>query len=223
MQRKSRGVLLALVAVFAMSAVTAAAASATTPEFKPVPAKKKFTATGGAMSAEFYGVQLHYECTKSATTGEVTGSHTLGNIVMTFTGCKVDEASGVLGGPIHTKGAKEGEVVTAALGGELGTVTKSGATALNVGERGVGKDEKWASILSSEGGNYGAIYGSVAAEVAPIGKKQTTLKLYFPTTVITEITLDSGIVEKPELETDVDGGVFSTTDELKFEEAVEVT
>jgi hypothetical protein len=213
MQRKSRGVLLALVAVFAMSAVTAAAASATTPEFKPVPTKKKFTATGGAMSMEFYGIGLKYECTKSTATGEVTGAHTLGNIVTTFTGCKSEGAA------IHSKGAKEGEIVTAALGGELGTVKKSGTTGFLVG----GKccTTKWADILSSSGGNYGTIYGSVAAEVSGL-KSSKTHKLYF-TSSITEITLDSGIVAEPELETDVAAGTFDTTDELTFEEALEVT
>jgi hypothetical protein len=229
MQRKSRGVLLALVAVFAMSAVTAAAASATTPEFKPVPAKKKFTATGGEARLEDKGLQYEITCTNSSASGEVTGARTVGGVVLVLTGCT---GRGELGSgcPITTVGAKAGEIVTGALGGELGTVAKTQASS-GVGlrfKRPEGKKTIFTIEESRCVGEEAAFSGSIAAEVSVVGKKQTTNKLAFALNsssgqAIEEITLDSGELEKPAFEDFASRVTLKNTDELTFEEALEVT
>jgi hypothetical protein len=60
-------------------------------------------------------------CTGESATGEYTGPKSVGNVVMTFTGCECCKI------PCNTKGAKSGELVFAALEGEPGII-KKGAT-----------------------------------------------------------------------------------------------
>ncbi len=68
-----------------------------------------------------------------------------------------------------------------------------------------------------------AVWGTVAAEVAVVGKKQLTNTLVL-NTGIKKITLDSGTAEEPEL---LGSGSTPVSvkygDELSFEEALEVT
>jgi hypothetical protein len=66
------------------------------------------------------------------------------------------------------------------------------------------------------------VTGSLAGEVATIGKKQSTNKLVFPAPNIREIAVKSGSVEPV-----LSGYLFAQftaqgTDELTFEEALEV-
>jgi hypothetical protein len=224
-----RSVLLALVAVFAMSAVTTATASATLPEFKPVPAKKKFSSKGGTMKWTFDNGTEEMACAKSSATGEIASAKTVGGVVIVYTGCK--SSHNVSGGnencPLNSKGAKAEEIVTEPLTGELGTVAKAQATS-EVGLRFkpvTGK--KWFTVVENECTWEAVITGSTAAEVAVTGKKQTTNKLVAGLTKdkndIIEIKLDSGVLEKPELVQAGSEMTNETTDELTFEEAVEVT
>jgi hypothetical protein len=225
MRFKANSVLLALVAVFAMSAVTAAAASAVKPEFKPVPAKKKFTSTSGgvrwAMGTE------SITCSSSTIAGEIASATLLGKVVVKFTGCK-DPGASKSGCAISSLGAKEGEVVTKALKGELGTVKTSEAAS------GVGlllepetKSTGIATIEKTECRGETRLIGSLAAEIPTIGKKQSTNGLVFGVTGgksnIDHITLDSGKEMAPSLEGWGTQLTVEMSDALTFEEALEVT
>jgi hypothetical protein len=221
---KARGVLLALVAVFVMSAVATAAASAAKPEFKPVPTKKKFTISGGV--SEWGSGEGDIECAKTSATGEIDSAQTVGNVVVVYSGC-TSTGSGGANCPVNSVGAKAGEIVTGSLDGELGTVATSQA-ASGVGLRFKPASTKtWFTEQKNECTPELAFKGQLAAEVSIIGKKQTTNKLVLEPGAsgekIKEITLDSGVTEKPELEAFGAIVAIKATEELKFEEAVEVT
>ena len=226
MRFKSRGMLLAL-AVLAMSALAVSAASAATlPEFKPVPTKKKFTSAGGAVVWTFNNGTETMTCSNSTAAGEVTGAKTLGKLVVKFTGC---ETSGTKahGCPVTSAGAKEGEIVTKALSGELGTVPTNEATS------GVGillkpeTEKKWATLVGNACTEETPLTGSLAAEVPTIGKKQATNKLVISdpsnSQKIKEIKLDSGKEAYPELVSWGTTLIVAATDEVAFEEALEVS
>jgi hypothetical protein len=227
MQLKSRGVFLAL-AVLAMSAMAVSAASAATkPEFKPVPTKKKFTITGG-VSKWVYGGQEIY-CTKTSATGEVIGADTVGNVVVAYSGCK-SSGTGGANCPVNSVGAKAGEIAVRTLTGELGTVAPSQA-ASGVGLRLEPESKnKWFTLEVNKCTPAETFTGELAAEVPVIGVKQATNKLVLAAAPaggkgekIKEITLDSGVTEKPELEAFGAIPSLELTDEVKFEEAVEIT
>jgi len=225
MRFKSRPVLLALVAAFATSAVTAAAASAATPEFKPVPTKKKFTSTSGTVTFEASGNTL--TCEKSATTGESTGAETLGKVIVKFTGCKSTGSGGSNCALKSKNTTTAGEILTDALDGELGTVATTQASS------GVGVLLKpatgtlWTELEANTCTHATKVTGTIAAEVATIGKKQATNKFVFATSGgsqgIKKITLDSGKTAEPELVAWSEPLTMNKTDEVTFEEALEVT
>lgn len=227
MRLHSRGVLLTIIAVVAMSVVTAASASAALPEFKPVPTKKKFTSTSGTVTWTLGGGTEKMTCTKNTSTGELTGAKTVGKVVVTFTGCKT---TGTGGCDVKSVGAKTaGEIITKSLSGELGTVKTTEAAS------GVGlllKPETgtiWTEIPSNSCIGESILSGSLAAEVATIGKKQATNKLVFGMSggkqAIRELTMDSGKLSEPELYGSGFWGplAIQKTDEVTFEEALEVT
>jgi hypothetical protein len=222
MRLKSKSVLLALVAVFAMSAVVTAAASATTPEFKPVPTKKKFTVVQSGSADALWGVNVS-TCTKGTATGEITGARTVGDVVLVYTGCT---ASGETksGCPLSSEGAKAGEVVIKPLSGELGTAEPSGHVGLLLKPE---TKKVWTTFAGDECSFETEMSGSLAGLVQTTGKKQTTNKLEFnaPSGVqeIRSFKLDSGTLEAPKLTVDTMTYGIAATDELKFEEAVEVT
>lgn len=216
-----------MLVVFAVSVVAASAASAATPEFKPVPTKKKLTGTTKGTIWEFDSGVITISCTKSSTTGEITTATTVGKVVIVYTGC-TDSGPGESNCPANSPGAKAGEIVTKSLGGELGTVAVAEA-ASGVGLR-LKPETKTKLFELAENKCFGgeSITGSVAAEVAVIGKKQVTNKLVLTgagqNQSIKEIKLDSGVVEKPRLLTSaLEGGFMSTHEELTFEEALEVS
>lgn len=226
-----RPMLLALLAALALGAVASASAMAVTPEFKPVPAKKKFTiANVSKYGADFGGGGLLFaaiECKTASAKGEITGARTVGGVSLVFTGCTgygIKKA----GCPTRSVGAKEGEIVTKPLSGELGTVATKEAPS------GVGllfkpaEGTKWFKLEGNECNPEGTISGSLAAEVAIIGKKQTTNTLGFTPASgegekIKEITLDSGIVDHPQLDSFGAEADLANTDGITFEEALEVT
>lgn len=209
--------LLVFVAVLAMSAVTASAASAVTPEFKPVPAKKKLTSTSGKVVLKWGANEA--TCTKSTATGEITGAKTVGKVVVKFTGCEIHGSGHCL---LNSGGAEPGEIITKSLGGELGTVKTTEAAS------GVGLllkpevERQWATLEANSCTGETAVTGSVAGEVAVVGKKQATNKLAIKP-AIKEIKLDSGTLADPVLTAWSTTVTMTSTDELTFEEALEVT
>ncbi len=109
---------LALVAVFAISAVAAASASAL-PEFSGFAAGEKFKAKAGAGSLDTAGTvgkQRHVNCTAGGGEGTIEATKTSKTTVK-FTGCKA--AGGFASIPCKTVGANAEEIVTKALVGKL--------------------------------------------------------------------------------------------------------
>jgi hypothetical protein len=224
MRFKTRGVFLALVAVFAMSAVAATAASAVKPEFTPVPAKKKFTVTGGTSSWTWGAPSI--TCAKTSATGEIVSAETVGNVIIVYSGCKSSSGAGT-NCPANSVGAKAEEIVTKPLTAELGTIS-------NTGSSGVGlllgqltpKWTKWFTLEKNKCTVEETFGGDLAAEYSGLGKQATHKLLFRPGTTgekIKEIALDSGLVEKPEFEVFGAWVSIEAEDELKFEEPVEIT
>ncbi len=92
---------LALVAVFAMSAVVVSAASAALPE--QLPATGTFSGTSGASTFETKSGEK-VKCTSDAITGEITGAKTSKSKI-TFKGCEA------FGFKCNSSGAASGEIV----------------------------------------------------------------------------------------------------------------
>ena len=223
---KAKSILLAFVAVFAISAAMSAAASAAKPEFKPVPTKKKFTISGG--TSKWVSGTSSITCAKSSTTGEIDGATSVGNVVSVYSGCKSKKGSEGAACPVNSVGGKAEEIATYPLDGELGTVATSQAPS------GVGlrfkespEGEVWFTLQKNKCTVEGVFQGGLAAEVSVIGKKQATNKLAFSLSgiqqKIEEITLDSGVVEKPRFAAFGSIWTVEASNELTFEEPVEVT
>jgi hypothetical protein len=237
MRLNSRGVLLALVAVFAMSAIAASAASAALPEFKPVPTKKKFTGSSGEFTLTTPSSGAEFACSKSTTTGEITGASTVGKVVVKFTGCKYTSRGGGGWCPAQSTGAKAEEIVTEPLKGELGSVATteapSGAGLLLEPEGASGYLLVMAEVGKSqecEGTIETGMEGNIAGEIATVGKKQLTNKLVFTHPVggqakLKKITVKRGSVKVKNtfIGGSLEEWVFGLTDETTFEEALEVT
>jgi hypothetical protein len=213
-----RTVLVGGLALLALSVASVGVAAAVTPEFKPVPTKKKFTGSTGTVT--FKTPSYTIVCAKSATTGEVTGARTVGKVVIVFTGCKSEAKSSC---EYNSAGKANGEIVTKSLSGELGTVKTTEAPS------GVGLllkpevENKWWVFEENSCTVQTTITGTLAGEVGVIGKKQATNKLVIKPNTIHKITLDSGKLEEPKLTAWSEAMTTEATDELSFEEALEVT
>lgn len=221
-----RTALLGALAMLALSLATAGvAAAATKPEFKPVPTKKKFTSTAGGGTWKYLGGEKIH-CTNSSLAGEISSAQAVGKVLITWTGCtsinlKGEECAA------NSEGAKAGEIVTKPLSGELGTVAKGEA------ETGVGllfkpeSKKNWFLLQGNKCALGVAFAGTLAAEVEYVGVKKATNALIVEGAgeglKIKEITLDSGLVEKPRFEAFDKGVTFDTVYELTFEEPVEIT
>jgi hypothetical protein len=193
------------------------------PEFKPVPTKKKFTASGVGYTWGSSGLSI--TCTGSSLAGEITGAQTVGKVVITWSGCK-----GTVGEqkwPVNSEGAKAGEIVTMPLTGELGTVAK-GEAETSVGLRLKAESKKnWFVLEEGEIDKSSTAYsGDLAVEFDGLGK-EADHGLFFQTGAegmkIKEITMDSGVVEKPKLEAGAKVVSIEADYPLTFEELVEVT
>jgi hypothetical protein len=195
-------------------------------EFKPIPTKKKFTSTSGADRWMLPGEGGSLECSKSTSSGEITSATTLGKVVMQSTGCKLtigDETC-----PMKSEGGGTEEIVTTSLKGELGIVATteaaSGIGLLLKPETG----EVWTSLVETKCLGGSTVEGSLAGEVTSLSK-QTTHGLDFVTSEygakqrIKEITLDSGELKKPKWDGFLTVMTLEQSNEVKFEEALEIT
>jgi hypothetical protein len=211
---------MAVPAVLALAILAAGATAATLPEFKPVPTKKKFTATG--KSVEWKSGVTDMFC-EAATTGEITGARTVGKVKITWTDCTTDGSRGA-GCKVNSVGAKEGEIVFSTLDGELGTTTEAGATGVVIllkPESG----KNLTTLVSNECTGEAKVSGDPVVEVATIGKKQTTNTFSFVAKYVENIKLDSGEIGEGG---DLTGWLSSSLllegkNEVKFEEALEVS
>jgi hypothetical protein len=223
MRSMFRRAFCALVAVLALGAVAASAASAL-PEFKPVPTKKQITGTGGSVSLNWYSEGETIECSKSTATGEITGARTIGKLAIIYTGCtsRDKEKSGC---SVNSPGAKTGEIVVTTLVGELGTIaTKEASSGVGILLKQESKSHEWLEYEKNAClRNFELkIDGDAIAEIPVIGKKQLTNELVL-SSGIHKIKLDSGTEETAELELLSFSVAMKGVNELSFEEALEVT
>jgi hypothetical protein len=220
----SRRALGALGMVLVVSAVVVSSAvAATTPEFKPVPSKKKFTDGSGEVVFRLASGE-YVACGKSSATGEITGARTIGKTVLKLTECKIHASAGGTSCPLKSVGAAEGEVVTADLDGELGTLkTTEAPSGVGLLLKYEGSKGSIAKLEKNACASETFLGGSFVGEIATVGKSQTTNKLVVSAHSSEPIDLDSGIEEISELEAWGSALTMAASDELKFEEAVEVT
>jgi hypothetical protein len=216
---------LALVAVFAMTAVAASPAFAADSEqlFKQAGTKQKFKSTSGVGKLTANGQVV--ECKKDKGSGELNAKQTASvkNVVVTFEECK-SEKEGVTC-EVKSKGAgKTNEVATVKLKGELGEVAAAEATS-EVGL--LLEPESGTAFVILEGTclqvSPTEVTGSVAGEVTPVGKNQLTGKLEFKVpggaqAIKTFERSTTDAVVKPSLKV---FGLFTATQETSSEETFE--
>lgn len=198
------------------------------PKFTPVNGQE-IHGSSGTVKFEVYGGTI--TCTSSTTTGNVTGASAVSKVVLTLTGCKGKKTSGVECEE-RSEGAKAGEIVTKPLKGELGATTaKEAASGVGVyleAETAPSSATWWKTSQECLPENK-QIYGTAAAEVVTIGKKQTTNELVFATeknaTKIKKLTLtSSGKTVEPELLSwNSSRATVEDGDALTFGEPTEVT
>jgi hypothetical protein len=224
MKSAIRTALLGGLAMLALSlAATGVAAAATTPEFKPVPSKKKFTITGGESVWATSGPSI--TCSKSTTSGEITSATTVGDVIVKYTGCSVhNNLTGEVCPVKSAAGGKE-EILMNALKGELGTIVPKPTRGSEVGLL-LQPEVKtlWATLESACDGSA-ALTGSLAGSVEMPDGKTGTINYAAPGGVqaIKEMKLDSGTVAKPRWAAFGEQWTLATADTLKFEESLEVT
>jgi hypothetical protein len=214
------GVLL--VAIFAMSAVAASTAAASEPEFSMLPATKTFTGASGAGTLKAGTVATTY-CTKDSNNGEITGMKTVGKVVVTFTGCKIEGNKKVC--TIKSVGAAEGTIVTNSLAGTLGTSKESST---GVGE--LLEPESggvFVTLAETACGIETSVEGGIIGEVTPIKTLQTTGKLNYVLAAgkqaIKKITVSGGSKEKVLKAFGLVEVVEETSDTLTFGGSTEIS
>ena len=223
--RLARLVFLAALAI-SLTAVTSASAAA--PEFKPG-TKQAFTGESGTGALETSSTTA-ITCSNDTSTGEVTGSKTVGSVIVTFHGCKSTESGGCT---VHSTGlpalpvAEGGLVVTHLLKGELGTTAESatGVGLLLVPANG-GREfvtlEGTCLLLSPA-----PVEGTVVGEATPIENLSKDGKLSFigskGTQHIKKFNL-LGLAEEPKLSAlGLLPSSETTTELVLYTSAVEVT
>ncbi len=217
---------LSAVVVVVMSFVAAGTASASSPEF--VNAAKtgvKVSLTGTSGTSKLTTVGQEVTCATSSSTGEVTtNSGNASNVHVTFSTCTGKK--GATSCAAHSTG-KTNEIVTNTLKGALGTVKTTEAAS---GQGLVLSPASGSSFVKIEGTCLSptttSVEGSVAGEVSPLNKQQTTGKLVLsaPSGVqaIKSITV-AGTVQKPKLEAFTEEAAEESSDSIKFGEALTVT
>jgi|HubBroStandDraft_4_1064222.scaffolds.fasta_scaffold65238_3 hypothetical protein len=174
----SRSVFAALVAVFVMSAVGAASASAALPNFNTGLASGNVKFTGTGTNVYLIGGFGEYKCNKASVTGEVEhgeprgNSKTLKNVVIKFSQCGSLEL------------LCEREWKTKPLTGTLGYLSKE------FKKVGVLLKPSSGPVAECKGfGSNGNIIGSLVMEISPSNKSVTEYSL---------ASSDSGGVQSPQ-------------------------
>jgi hypothetical protein len=203
MSRKVTGFLLCLVAAFAVSAVVAALASATTMELpKFTGTQTTFTGTSGAGALEIEG-GAKLACTADSATGTVAASRNEGTGSITFTGCK--ESSSVNGNSCRS------------LGGTLGTISSTGTWNLVLRTISGTDHHYFLFNLPSQGLHFECplgsvelfiVTGSVLGSIAQKGTTSFELKVLAASgkQELSEYENNSGTLVKATLSTSQEGG-----------------
>jgi hypothetical protein len=206
---------LCVIAVFALSAGTAASASAALPEFSP-PFPKPFTSKSGTSVLETV-TKVKLVCTGDTNEGEVTTPAT-GVMKITFTGCSVKKT------PCNSPGVVSGTIVTGVLGFTVGYINKA--------NKEVGMD-----LVPATGGAFieficgttvrGIAVGSVIGRITPVNIKVVppqTFTLKFTQTAGKQAVKNLEGGPKDTLETSYGGPFlesgFASADKILFKEPV---
>jgi hypothetical protein len=221
---------LVVMAVLAMSLMTAAVASAAAPEFNPA-TPQAFTGESGTGALLAAGGAANIECKSDSNTGEVEGAKTVGSVVVTFSNCTATSGTKTCTAKSVGQPAASNTIVTKTLSGELGSVKTTQAAS------GVGlllSPASGTTFVELEAGNCIAVNpspvnGRVAGEATPVnGGLSKDGKLHFISTAageqkITEINV-LGTVQKPELKAlGLIKSSETTTELVLYSSAVEVT
>jgi hypothetical protein len=196
----------------------AGAGGGRTPSFATLPSVKTFKGMGAPSTLKAAAAGIATSCEEAVDAGEVTGMTTIGKLVIIFTGCQVTAESKTC--TIKSVGAKEGEIVTHTLKGELGT-TKSAEAASEVALLLLPESTKiWETLESTKCSPESKVTGSLAAEMLPISEKTAFGGLYFGVSsgkqAIQLVTVPSGVKE-PELV------AFTVTATEELEDGIEFT
>jgi hypothetical protein len=223
--RNAKTLMVALVAVFAFSAIAVSAASAQS--FKgPFTPPKTFTSHGGP--ATFKVGTLTVKCAHVTNTGAITGKKA-GHVIVVFTDCLLSEKF-----PCKSAGAKAEEIVTNELTMALGTIDEAKS------EYGIslvptaGKTEPLASftcLITVEGKEPVeesiVVTGSVIGKVTPIGVLTTEFTIEFVQSGGVQVPTKFESKAEDTLKASIDGGTATaateeTTDTLVFSPATEI-
>lgn len=157
-------VVLALVAVFAMSAVAVASASATLPEYSKV--KVKFNGKSEGETELKAGSEIVKCSGGESKEGEIASEKGSTKITIHFTGCKKGTAN-------CQSASTVGEIVTTALSGELGYLEKATKKVGNALKPTSGTEFV---KFKCEGGIETVVTGCVIGEVPPTSLNVSTTK-----------------------------------------------
>jgi hypothetical protein len=167
-------------------------------EFKKLPTVKTFK--GAAAPVTLSTALESISCANGSSSGEITGTSSVGKVVLAFTECK---AKGTGECEINSVGASSGQIVTAALKGQLGSVKSSEALS-EVGLLLEPETTKtFARLASSKCNPETTVTGSVAGQVLPVATAASEGELMYEVTsgkqMIKKIGTSSG-EKKPTLE-----------------------
>jgi len=185
----------------------------------------KFTSTSGTGHLVTGGNKIN--CTKDTNSGFITTSKTVGLVLVTFTGCKLEAFFEIF--ECKSKGAAKEEIMTVNLKGTLGYINKSTKLV------GVKLEPETASEYT-EGeiecaGNKVKVTGAVIGDASPTNTKSTTGTLEFKASGTKQGAESIEIEGKTEtgikLKSSLNGGAAEeaaeeTTDTLTFSESVEL-
>lgn len=219
---------LFVAAVVAISLLPVASASAEINNQLFVPANNQSITGKSGVSILRANAGEVVECQKDNATGTVTSSLLAGNVFVHYLECVAKEfATAKTTCTIKSVGAPaEGLILTNTLHGILGLILPSGETGI-LFLPGSGK----IFLTLAESTNAGTrctvetkVSGNVIGLVTPVGKKQLTGEIIFPSTAIKTIDLTHklGFVES-ELASFSSASFLQQTENVEFSEATEVT
>jgi hypothetical protein len=225
----ARLVGVALVVVFAVSAMVAATASAAIPKFTLPITKRGITATSGTSILRTPSEKDVVTCSSSNAPGTILGDDEI-DTKITYSNCSLEQGTA---GPCTIKSvgaAGSNEIVTGLLLGLLGELKSPAGAAGILFEPKSGHVFLTLSATTSPCSTpETAIEGSVAGLLTPTGKKSTTgLITVTPVSAtgkqeVTEITTLGGLIKPKLLAFAAAESTQQQEASVKFEEAVEVT
>lgn len=194
-------------------------------EFKPVPEKKSFeTKSGESVLTADYGL-ARITCSASTSSGEITGSKTVGKVLVAFQGC-TSAGIGGSGCPVESAGAKAGDVRTSVLKGELGTVAPTEAASERALVLRPETGRKFSFVEGNPCTEEVAVTGSIAGEVESVDIKSIRNGLVFKVVLgeqmIKKVKVAGGEA-RPELEAFGTTATESTDQEWEVGEQIEIT